>query len=46
MTYELTDPSSAGEDMEILDQDVVHLGSEAFNARRVVVNLDKRESLR
>lgn len=39
--YQLTDPSLAGEDFEILDQDVVHLGSEPFNATRVVVNLDK-----
>ena len=39
--YEITDPSAAGDDIEILDQDVVHLGSEPFNAKRVVVNLDK-----
>ena len=39
--YELTDPSAAGEDFEILDQDVVHLGSTPFSARRVVVQLDK-----
>jgi len=39
--FELTDPSVAGEDMEILDQDVVHLGSAPFSARRVLVNLDK-----
>ena len=39
--FELTDPGAAGEDMEILDQDVVHLGSESFSARRVLVNLDK-----
>ena len=41
MIYELTDPSAAGEDIEILDQDVVHLGTKPFSARRVVVNLDK-----
>ena len=39
--YDLTDPSVASEDIEILDQDVVHLGSKPFSARRVVVNLDK-----
>ena len=39
--FELTDPGAAGEDMEILDQDIVHLGSEPFSARRVLVNLDK-----
>lgn len=39
--FELTDPSAADEDIEILDQDVVHLGSEPFSARRVLVNLDK-----
>ncbi|MDC1287164.1 helix-turn-helix domain-containing protein [Gammaproteobacteria bacterium] len=39
--FELTDPSAAGEDIEILDQDVVHLGAAPFSARRVVVNLDK-----
>ena len=39
--YELNDPSTAGEDMEILDQDIVHLGSTPFSAKRVVVNLDK-----
>ena len=39
--YELTDPSAAGEDIDILDQDVVHLGSNPFSARRMVVNLDK-----
>lgn len=41
MLYEITDPGAAGEDIEILDQDVVHLGSEPFRGRRVVVNLDK-----
>ena len=41
MIYEITDPGAAGEDIEILDQDVVHLGSEPFSVRRVVVNLDK-----
>jgi AraC-like DNA-binding protein len=39
--YELNDPSTAGDDMEILDQDVVHLDSTPFCAKRVVVNLDK-----
>ena len=39
--YEITDPSAAGENIEILDQDVVHLGSEPFSGKRVVVNLDK-----
>ena len=39
--YELTDPGAAGDDIEILDQDVVHLGSEPFSARRVIVNLNK-----
>jgi len=40
VVYELTDPSGAGEDIEILDQDVVHLGLEPFSVRRVVINLD------
>ena len=39
--YEFTDPGAAGGDIEILDQDVVHLGSEPFSGKRVVVNLDK-----
>jgi hypothetical protein len=39
--YEITDMGAAGEEIEILDQDVVHLGSEPFRARRVVVNLGK-----
>jgi AraC family ethanolamine operon transcriptional activator len=39
--YDLTDPSAAREDIEILDQDVVHLGSAPFRALRVVVNLDR-----
>ena len=41
MIYEITDPGAASEDIEILDQDVVHLGTKPFSARRVVVNLDK-----
>ena len=41
MIFDLSDPSAAGEDFEILDQDVVHLGSEPFSAKRVLVNLDK-----
>jgi len=39
--FELTDPVAAGDDMEVLDQDIVHLGSGSFSARRVLVNLDK-----
>ena len=39
--FDLTDPSAVREDIEILDQDVVHLGSAPFRALRVVVNLDK-----
>ena len=39
--YEISDPSQASEDIEILDQDVVHLGSNPFSAKRVVVNLDQ-----
>lgn len=42
MIYDLSDPSAAGDDIEILDQDIVHLGLKPFSARRVVVNLDKR----
>ena len=41
VVYEITDPGVVGEDIGILDQDVVHLGSEPFYAKRVVVNLDK-----
>ena len=41
MVSELTDPSTVGEDIEILDQDIVHLGSAPFSVRRVLVNLDK-----
>ena len=39
--YELSDPSTAGDNIDILDQDVVHLGSTPFSAKRVVVQLDK-----
>ncbi len=39
--FEVTDPSATGEGIEILDQEVVHLGSEPFSARQVVINLDK-----
>ena len=39
--YELTDPSTASENFEVLDQDIVHLGSTSFSAMRVVIQLDK-----
>ena len=39
--YELTDPSTASENFEVLDQDIVHLGSTSFSAIRVVIQLDK-----
>ncbi len=39
--YELTDPGTAGENIEILDQDIVHLGSTPFSAKRIVIHLDK-----
>ena len=39
--YELTDPNAAGENFEVLDQDLVHLGLTPFSAKRVVVQLDK-----
>lgn len=39
--YELTDPACAGDDIEILEQDIVHLGEAEFCARRVVVQLGK-----
>jgi AraC family ethanolamine operon transcriptional activator len=39
--FELTDPGTAGENIEILDQDIVHLGPGSFCAKRIMVNLDK-----
>jgi AraC-like DNA-binding protein len=37
---ELTDPTAAGETIEVLEQDVVTLGEKGLRARRVTVNLE------
>ena len=37
---ELTDPTAAGETIEVLEQDVVTLGETGLRARRVTVNLE------
>ena len=37
---EISDPATAGQDIELIDQDVVQLTSNPFRARRVVVRLE------
>ena len=36
---EITDPTAAGENIEVIDQDVVQLQSKPFRAKRVIVRL-------
>ena len=37
---DITDPTAASETVEVLTQDVVHLGADAFNAKRITVPLE------